>query len=77
MNDVSNGDALRLQHFAVERLFDEFDYDVPLNPVGRITALIAPNGSGKTACLRLRNWCGPRYPRAGFEQGVSIAYLFI
>ena len=53
MNEISRVDVPRLQHFSVERLFDEFDYKIPLKLVGRITALIAPNGSGKTACLRL------------------------
>jgi ABC-type lipoprotein export system ATPase subunit len=53
MDDLLRGDAPRLQHFTVERLFDEFDYKIPIKLEERITALIAPNGSGKTACLRL------------------------
>lgn len=45
----------RLIHFAVEGLFDEFTYRIPLGNEDRITAIIAPNGSGKTLCLRLIN----------------------
>lgn len=45
----------RLIHFAVEGLFDEFTYNIPLGNEDRITAIIAPNGSGKTLCLRLIN----------------------
>ncbi len=47
--------ALRLEGFRAKRLFGEFDHDIPLNLVSRITALIAPNGMGKTACLQLIN----------------------
>jgi hypothetical protein len=45
----------RLSEFRVERLFNEFDYEIPLHIGERITAIIAPNGSGKTVCLRLIN----------------------
>lgn len=45
----------RLIHFAVDGLFDEFTYRIPLGNEDRITAIIAPNGSGKTLCLRLIN----------------------
>lgn len=45
----------RLSEFRVERLFNEFDYVIPLHTEERITAIIAPNGSGKTVCLRLIN----------------------
>lgn len=47
--------AIRLAEFSVQKLFNEFDYSIPLNPDQRITAVIAPNGSGKTVCLRLIN----------------------
>ena len=45
----------RLSEFRVERLFNEFDYVIPVHIEERITAIIAPNGSGKTVCLRLIN----------------------
>jgi ABC-type enterochelin transport system ATPase subunit len=44
---------LRLAEFRVERLFDEFTYTIPLNLHDHVTAIIAPNGTGKTLCLRL------------------------
>jgi ABC-type transport system involved in cytochrome c biogenesis ATPase subunit len=47
--------ALRLESFHVSKLFGEFDHHIPLSPTSRVTALIAPNGIGKTACLRLIN----------------------
>lgn len=46
---------LRLVRFAVVGLFGEFDHEIPLSSSSRVTALIAPNGMGKTACLRLIN----------------------
>lgn len=46
-------EGLRLESFHVSRLFGEFDHVIPLSQSSRITALIAPNGTGKTACLRL------------------------
>lgn len=45
--------GLRLRAFRVEKLFGEFDHFIPLNVDERVTALIGPNGLGKTACLRL------------------------
>lgn len=47
--------GLRLESFRVSKLFGEFDHFIPLSQASRITALIAPNGIGKTACLRLIN----------------------
>ena len=34
-------------------LFGEFDHQIPLNTQQRVTALIGPNGLGKTVCLKL------------------------
>lgn len=48
-------DSIRLTHFRVRKLFGEFDHEIPLSRTSHITALIAPNGMGKTACLRLIN----------------------
>ena len=45
----------RLSRFHVKQLFGEFDHTIDLNLESRITAVIAPNGSGKTVCLRLIN----------------------
>jgi len=46
---------MRLTKFRVSGLFGEFDHEIPLNQLERVTALIGPNGLGKTACLRLIN----------------------
>ncbi len=46
---------VRLSRFRVSGLFGEFDHDIPFNDSERITALIGPNGLGKTVCLRLIN----------------------
>jgi hypothetical protein len=43
----------RLISFEVEGLFGEYHYRIPVNVEDRVTAIIAPNGSGKTICLRL------------------------
>lgn len=45
--------GIRLIEFQIERLFDEFDYRIPLNIQDHVTAIIAPNGTGKTLCLRM------------------------
>ena len=45
--------GVRLVHFEVERLFDEFTYSIPMCLNHRVTAITAPNGAGKTLCLRL------------------------
>lgn len=50
--DSSNG-RVRLVQFEIERLYDEFNYIIPLDTKSHVTAVIAPNGSGKTLCLRL------------------------
>lgn len=54
MNENGAG-MIRLTHFEVTGLFGEFDHQIPLNEKERVTALIGPNGLGKTACLRLIN----------------------
>lgn len=43
----------RLTRFRVEGLFGLYTHDIPLNQNSRITAIIGPNGSGKTVCLKL------------------------
>lgn len=50
----------RLSYFKVSKLFGEYDYFIPLNVDERITAIIAPNGYGKTLCLRMIDsiFCG-------------------
>ncbi|GCD65304.1 excinuclease ATPase subunit [Acetobacter pasteurianus NBRC 3279] len=53
MNDSSP--SLRLTHFSVQGLFGEFNHSIPLCKDEHITALIGPNGMGKTVCLRLIN----------------------
>lgn len=53
---------VRLLRFDVVDLYDEFNYSIPLDIDTHVTAVIAPNGSGKTLCLRLisglfsKNW---------------------
>lgn len=51
--DGFGSDRIRLVRFDVEQLYDEFDYTIPLDVKSHVTAIIAPNGSGKTLCLRL------------------------
>jgi hypothetical protein len=46
-------DRLRLVLFEVKGLYGEFNYRIPLDVKRHVTAIIAPNGSGKTLCLRL------------------------
>lgn len=46
-------DVLRLSHFSVSGLFNEFNHNILFNEGERITALIGPNGLGKTVCLKL------------------------
>lgn len=43
----------KLSHFEIKGLFSEHDYLIPLNTKENVTAIIAPNGTGKTLCLRL------------------------
>ncbi len=47
--------GVRLRHFHVEKLFEEFSYSIPMRLDQRVTAIVAPNGAGKTLCLRLIN----------------------
>lgn len=49
------GRAVRLCGFQVSRLFGEFNHTIPFCQTERMTALIGPNGMGKTVCLRLIN----------------------
>jgi len=52
--NTADAEALdRLVHFAVYKLFGEYTYHIPLKTEKHVTAIIAPNGSGKTICLRL------------------------
>jgi hypothetical protein len=43
----------RLKEFRVEGLFGLYSHVIPLNKQERITAVIGPNGRGKTVCLKL------------------------
>src|SRR6516165_4706444 len=54
-NNALSAGMARLAHFEVYQLFGEFNYKIPIKLEQRITAIIAPNGSGKTICLRLIN----------------------
>jgi predicted ATP-binding protein involved in virulence len=45
--------SVRLSSFRVFGLFGQYDHDIPLNMSERVTAIIGPNGRGKTICLRL------------------------
>lgn len=51
--NVSTPTRNRLSKFEVFGLFDEFDYCIPFRIEDHVTAVIAPNGTGKTLCLRL------------------------
>src|SRR5258708_169283 len=54
LSNASSTEALdRLVHFKVHKLFGEYTYHIPLKTEKHVTAIIAPNGSGKTICLRL------------------------
>jgi ABC-type phosphate transport system ATPase subunit len=45
----------RLKLFWINQLFGEYSYEIPIRYNERITAIIGPNGVGKTVCLRLIN----------------------
>ena len=45
--------ALRRLNFKVEGLYEDYDHEIPINLEDHITAIIAPNGMGKTICLKL------------------------
>jgi predicted ATP-binding protein involved in virulence len=45
--------AIRLQKFEVKNLFGQYDNNIDLKLDERITAVIGPNGRGKTICLKL------------------------
>src|SRR5215212_1499274 len=53
--NAASAKTTRLSLFEVYGLFGEFNYKIPVKLEQRITAIIAPNGSGKTICLRLIN----------------------
>jgi ABC-type phosphate transport system ATPase subunit len=55
LHESSSAKLTRLSNFEVHGLFGEFTYTIPIKLEQRITAIIAPNGSGKTICLRLIN----------------------
>jgi len=46
-------DGVRLINFEVAGLFGRYDYKIPVSISEHVTAIIAPNGTGKTLCLRL------------------------
>ncbi|RWQ80746.1 MAG: excinuclease [Mesorhizobium sp.] len=46
-------EGVRLREFEVRGLFGEYDYKIPLRLDQHVTAIIAPNGTGKTLCLRM------------------------
>lgn len=48
-----NKKKLSLARFRVRGLFAQFDHTIPTNSLNHVTAITAPNGSGKTVCLRL------------------------
>src|SRR5687768_11091922 len=52
---VTDKDAERLTCFEVRGLFGQLNLRIAVSRGGRVTAIIAPNGSGKTLCLRLLN----------------------
>lgn len=52
-SDGNGTSRLRLIQFEIEGLYDEYNYCIPLDVDRHVTAIIAPNGSGKTLCLRL------------------------
>jgi len=43
----------RLQYFEIENLNGEFSHKITLNIDKHVTAIIAPNGVGKTLCLKI------------------------
>jgi ABC-type Mn2+/Zn2+ transport system ATPase subunit len=53
MCSLQTAENFKLSHFEVNGLFSEHDYLIPLNTEEHVTAIIAPNGTGKTLCLRL------------------------
>lgn len=53
VNESASYEGIRLIEFDIEKLFDEFNYTIPLNVDQHVTAVIAPNGTGKTLCLRM------------------------
>ncbi|MGH6985382.1 MAG: AAA family ATPase [Caulobacteraceae bacterium] len=69
--------AVRLASFTVSKLFGEFNHHIPLSATSHVTALIAPNGIGKTACLKLINALFRRrwstFTTTDFQQ---ICYVF-
>lgn len=50
---ATEADELRLSCFEIQNLYREFSYRIPLKLDQHVTAIIAPNGSGKTICLRM------------------------
>jgi ABC-type Mn2+/Zn2+ transport system ATPase subunit len=52
---MSSPSSRRLAQFSVTNLFGEYNHHVTVNTKDNITAIIAPNGVGKTVCLKLIN----------------------
>lgn len=50
---LETSENIRLLDFEIVNLFDEFTYKIPLRQAEHVTAIIAPNGTGKTLCLRM------------------------
>lgn len=49
----TNTNEVRLNGFEVNGLFGELNHRIPINIEDRVTAILAPNGMGKTICLRM------------------------
>jgi predicted ATP-binding protein involved in virulence len=44
---------MKIQHISISRLFDQFDYEIPLANEAGLVVLTGPNGYGKTTILRI------------------------
>ena len=53
MSDLLVARPPRLSSFNATKLFGQFDHNIKIRTDERITAIIGPNGRGKTVCLRL------------------------
>lgn len=50
---MSKKSKIKLSLFKIVGLFGNLNYTIPINNNQHVTAIIAPNGAGKTLCLRL------------------------
>ena len=67
----------RLARFRVEGLFGLYTHDIALNQSARVTAIIGPNGLGKTICLKLIDALfNHKYSIFYSVQFVSCSYYF-